>query len=262
MPESVAYQESGAGERLSSNRFGTEQGSLTGLEATGFDLHAFERSVKSDFVDKPRARGWIHFYSAIISLMSGLAMTIVVALHGRAEAILASIVYVLSLVAMFGTSAAYHIIHWKTAPQRLLMRRLDHSGIFVFIAGSYTFFATLCMDGVPRVVILSITWSGAVLGATLSLLWPHHPRYVGVPIYVGLGWIIIFVAKRLINVVGVTVVILLTLGGVFYTVGALCYAFSYPNPAPNIFGYHEVFHAFVSLAALIHHIAAWIVLLH
>lgn len=141
------------------------------------------------------------------------------------------------------------------------MKRADHSMIFVFIAGTYTPLAVLAVLGTKGAVMLGVVWIGAAGGVALKMLLPHSPRWVGVPFYVALGWVAVFAMPELLHNGGVVPVVLIIVGGLLYTVGAVFYAIRRPNPWPGTFGYHEVFHAAVSLAALCHYIAIFLVLL-
>jgi len=127
--------------------------------------------------------------------------------------------------------------------------------IFVFIAGTYTPFALIAMPATTARVVLAVVWGGAALGVTIRMLWLHSPRYLIVPLYIALGWVAIFVIPQLAHHAGIASTVLLLAGGIFYSLGALVYATRRPNPAPTVFGYHEVFHAFTLVAALCHYIA-------
>jgi hemolysin III len=139
------------------------------------------------------------------------------------------------------------------------MMRLDHSLIFVFIAGSYTPFALLAMPRHVGTEVLIVVWTGAAAGVALKMLWPSAPRWIGVPLYLLLGWTAIWFAEILREGAGLLVVVLLVAGGVLYNVGALFYGFRWPNPWPRTFGYHEFFHAFTAAAAICHYAAVWVV---
>jgi hemolysin III len=140
------------------------------------------------------------------------------------------------------------------------MRRLDHSMIFVFIAGTYTPFAMLAMPAATARWVLAVAWGGALAGVVLKVAWPHAPPWVGVPIYIALGWIAVFVLPDLLHNGGVAALVLLLVGGALYTVGAVFYATRWPNPWPRTFGFHEFFHAATALAAICHQLAIWFVL--
>jgi len=210
---------------------------------------------------KPRARGWIHFYSAILAAVVGITLTTVAATAVGSKAAWACAIYSVTIVALFTVSATYHRHNWVSVRARTWMKRLDHSMIFLFIAGTYTPFALLALPSSSANWVLVAVWGGAAAGIALKLGWPNAPRWLGVPIYLALGWVAIFVLPDLVEYAGVSVVVLMIAGGLLYTVGAVMYALRKPNPWPGTFGYHEFFHAAVSLAALCHCIAIWLVLL-
>ena len=162
---------------------------------------------------------------------------------------LAAGIYALSVAALFGVSALYHRITWASAAARRWMRRLDHSAIFVLIAGSYTPFALLVLDGALATVILIVVWAGALGGILLKLVWIDSPKLLTAIVYVALGWVAVAAFPDLIDELGVTGTALVVAGGLLYTAGALVYAFRRPDPVPTVFGYHEVFHALVIAAA-------------
>jgi hemolysin III len=140
------------------------------------------------------------------------------------------------------------------------MRRLDHSMIFVFIAGTYTPFSVLLLPHMTAIVILSIVWGGAILGVGMKLITPNAPRWLSAPIYVALGWVAIFVLPEIAHGGGTAALVLLIAGGVLYTLGAVFYALRRPNPWPKTFGHHEFFHACTLLAALCQQVALYIAL--
>jgi len=212
----------------------------------------------ADLIGKPRARGWIHLCSAVIATMGGLALVSVAAIASSQKAILATLIYTVTIVAMFSVSAIYHRKHWHNPVALKWMKRLDHSAIFVFIAGSYTPFALLAMPPHTGAKVLTIVWTGAAAGVALKMWWPSAPRWVGVPLYLLLGWVAICFSGSLLDGGGAIVVGLLVLGGILYNIGAILYGLRWPNPWPHTFGYHEVFHAFT--AAVSHYLAVWFVL--
>lgn len=209
---------------------------------------------------KPRARGWIHVYSAVIATAMSLALIPLAGVYAGAGPALACSVYALTLIGMFTVSATYHRHTWKSPRTRTWMRRADHSMIFVFIAGTYTPMTVLALQPPTSTVVLTTVWIGAAGGVALKMFWPHAPAWVGVPFYLALGWVAVFVLPDLLANGGVAVLVLLLAGGLLYSLGAIFYATRRPNTWPATFGYHEYFHACVSLAALCHCVAIWLVL--
>ncbi|WP_189260088.1 PAQR family membrane homeostasis protein TrhA [Lentzea flava] len=207
---------------------------------------------------RPRLRGWLHLWSFITSVATGATLIALAASTVSGLAALATSVYGATVLGLFGVSALYHRVTWKSDRVRTWMKRLDHSMIFVFIAGTYTPFALLAMDPGTGHVVLWVVWIGALAGVTLKLAWPHAPRWLGVPIYIALGWVAVFVLPELLHHAGVAALVLLLVGGALYTVGAVFYATRWPNPWPQVFGYHEFFHAATVVAAICHYIAIWL----
>jgi hemolysin III len=209
---------------------------------------------------KPRMRGWLHFWSFTVSIAACATLIAVSASLVGAGAALATSVYSLTILGLFGTSALYHRHTWRTTRSRAVMKRLDHSMIFLFIAGTYTPVAVLAMAPDTARWVLIVVWAGALAGVVLKTSWPHAPAWVGVPIYIALGWVAVFVIPDMLTNGGVAALVLLLTGGLFYTVGAVFYATRWPNPWPRTFGYHEFFHAATVLAAICHLIAIWLIL--
>ena len=209
---------------------------------------------------KPRMRGWLHFWSFAVSIAACATMIAVsTALVGAAAGVAAA-VYSVTVLGLFGVSALYHRRTWRSPRSRAVMRRLDHSMIFLFIAGSYTPVAALALDRSTAQRVLALVWAGALAGVVLKTSWPYAPAWVGVPIYVALGWAAVFVLPQLLHGAGVAALVLLLVGGALYTVGGVMYALRRPDPWPRTFGYHEFFHAATVLAAICHHVAIWLVL--
>jgi len=202
-------------------------------------------------------RGWLHFWSFLTSIATGAVLISLAAATVSGLAAAATAIYGATVLGLFGVSALYHRRTWRTQQAWVWMKRLDHSMIFVFIAGTYTPFALLAMDKVTGRIVLGVVWGGALAGVALKMLWPHAPRWLGVPIYIALGWVAIFVLPQLLHHAGVASLVLLLTGGLLYTIGAICYATRWPNPWPKIWGHHEFFHAATVLAALCHYIAIW-----
>lgn len=209
---------------------------------------------------KPRLRGWIHFWSFVVAGAAGVTLITLAAATVSGRAALGTSIYVVTVLGLFGVSTLYHRRTWKTIGARTWMRRLDHSMIFLFIAGTYTPLAMMAMQPTTGSIVLAIVWGGALGGVILKLAWPNGPRWVGVPVYVALGWVAVFVLPDLLASTGVSALVLLVAGGLLYTAGAVCYALRKPDPWPKTFGYHEFFHSAVSTAAICHHIAIWLAL--
>jgi len=215
------------------------------------------REAAQEFADavKPKLRGWLHAGMAPVALLAGLVLVVFApSQSGRITAA----VFTLTAFLLFGTSAVYHTGRFSPRVSDLL-KRLDHSNIFLIIAGSYTPFALL----LPRrqaVTMLLIVWTGAIGGVLFRVFWIGAPRWLYVPIYVALGWVAVFYIGPLWTHGGGVVVALIVTGGLLYTLGALVYGIKRPNPSPRWFGFHEIFHALTILAFVSHYIAATIVL--
>jgi hemolysin III len=197
-------------------------------------------------LNKPRLRGVWHQWAFFVSVAIGAAL-VIAAPSGQPR--LAAAIYALTVTALFGTSALYHRVTWASVAARRWMRRLDHSMIFCLIAGTYTPFALLVLDGDLATVILIVVWAGALAGVLMKLVWIDAPKALVAVTYVMLGWVAVAAFPTMIERLGVTASTLVAVGGLLYTLGALVYAFQRPDPAPSVFGYHEVFHALVILAA-------------
>jgi hemolysin III len=205
----------------------------------------------TEAVLKPRLRGVLHQIAFPLSLISGTAL---VSLAGGAMAHVASSIYAASVALLFGTSAAYHRGPWSPRA-RNLMERLDHSMIFVLIAGSYTPFTLLLLDGWLRWTAFGVVWGGAAAGIiTRNSRWAA-PRWFSVGMYLAQGWVAIGIMPELLHKGGVAVVVLLLAGGLCYTLGAVVYARKRPDPSPRWFGFHEVFHSFTLAAFACHYVA-------
>lgn len=206
---------------------------------------------------KPRLRGVFHQWAFGASLAGG-GWLVLEAESARAR--IAMAIYGLSVAALFGTSALYHRIDWRTLGARRWMRRLDHTMIFVLIAGSYTPFALLVLHGTLGVVILIAVWSTALAGAVFKLLWIDAPGWLITGSYIAIGWIAVVALPELLDSLGIVAVGVLAVGGVTYSAGAMIYALKRPDPVPAVFGYHELFHLLVLIAAAFQYavIAFWV----
>ena len=211
-------------------------------------------------IGKPRMRGWLHVYAFFIAIAAGIVLvTLAATIGGGVRAAVSCAIYSLTVCGLFGTSALYHRRVWSPRGYQV-MRRLDHSMIFVFIAGTYTPFSALLLPHTTAIVILSIVWGGAILGVGMKLITPNAPRWLSAPVYVALGWVAIFVLPEIARSGGTAALVLMLAGGMLYTVGAAFYALRRPNPWPTTFGHHEFFHACTLLAALSHQVALYVAL--
>jgi hemolysin III len=200
---------------------------------------------------RPRFRGVLHQYAFFASVAFG-ALLVIGANGGTAR--LSALVFAASVAAMLGISALYHRVVWPPASRRW-MRRLDHAAIFLLIAGTYTPFGLVALDGGWRITILAIAWSGALAAIVLKVAWIDAPRWVAALVAVCLGWVGIVAVPEIHGSVGLTPLMLLAAGGLLYSAGAIIYALRRPDPAPSIFGYHELFHALVVAAAACQYVA-------
>lgn len=200
---------------------------------------------------QPLLRGVSHQIACFIALGAG-AMLIASAESSRASACAA--IYVISLIGLFGVSASYHRVRWRPMAQQL-WKRLDHAMIFVFIAATYTPICLLAIGGVAGTRLLALVWLGAAVGALQALWWSRAPRSLSVTLYIALGWSLVAYLPEAYAALSGSALALLVVGGCFYTIGALVYALRRPDPAPRVFGYHELFHACVIAAVACHFIA-------
>lgn len=197
---------------------------------------------------KPRLRGVFHQAAFYAALGAGLVL-IAVAPSPRTAWALAA--YVASLVGLYGISALYHRLDWSPV-KRMLMRRLDHSAIFVLIAGTYTPFCVVAMPHDFGWRLLAVVWALAAGGVLKAVAWPHAPKWLSAIVYVLFGLLIVPFSAALIGTAGWGVFGLLAAGGALYIAGAAIYATQRPNPLPEVFGYHEIFHVLVIVASVLH----------
>lgn len=195
---------------------------------------------------KPRLRGVSHHMAFYVALAAGAALVAI----ATSRAVVAAGVYAATLALLFGVSAAYHRVDWAPGP-RALMRRLDHAAIFLFIAGSYTPICLLAL-GPAGHGLLAAVWAGAALGVARAVWWPGAPKAIAAALYVALGWLVVLKLPAIAAALGPAAVVPLAAGGALYSVGAVVYALRRPDPAPAVFGYHEVFHALVIVACGLH----------
>lgn len=201
--------------------------------------------------EKPRLRGWLHAVMFPVAILGGLVLVV---LADSTEERVSVAIFALSAALLFGTSALLHRGTWTPGMEGVL-RRMDHSNIYLIIAATYTPFAVLAMPNGRGRVLLFIVWIGALIGVAFRVLWVGAPRWLYTPVYVALGWVAIFYLSDLVRGAGVVAVILIALGGVLYSAGAVVYGTKRPNPSPEWFGFHEVFHVLTVAAFAAHYVA-------
>ncbi|MFI0354124.1 hemolysin III family protein [Actinomadura sp. 9N407] len=203
---------------------------------------------------RPRLRGWLHLGAFPAVLLAGLVL---VALGPTTGARLASAVYVATSALLFGISGTYH----RQQDTRLLelLRRFDHANIYLIIAGTYTPFAVVALDGTVRIVVLGVVWTGAVAGVLFRTMWVGAPRWLYVSLYIALGWVAVFFLPQFLDGVGIAACVLVALGGIAYSAGGVVYGLKRPDPSPRWFGFHEVFHACTLAAYVMQYIAVSLV---
>jgi hemolysin III len=215
------------------------------LEHVADDVDAMVQGLK------PHLRGWLHAGTFPLAVAAGIVL---VALSDGTRQTVANAVYGASAALLFGISALYHRGTWSPAAEKRL-KRLDHSNIFLIIAGTYTPFSVILLDGRGGTTLLWIVWAAALGGIAFRVLWVGAPRWLYTPVYIGLGWVAVFYLGDIMSTGGAAVVSLLAVGGVLYSAGGVVYALKRPNPSPRWFGFHEVFHAMTLGAYVVHYIA-------
>ncbi len=206
---------------------------------------------------KPTWRGWLHAGTFPVAIAAGIVL---IALAQGAPAKWASAVFMATSMLLFGASAVYHRFNWGPKAKAIL-KRIDHANIFLLIAGTYTPIATLALPPAKGVLLLSLVWSGALVGILFRVFWIGAPRWLYVALYLLLGWAAVMYIVDLFQA-NAAMMILVIVGGVLYTVGAVVYALKRPNPWPGHFGFHEIFHVCTVLAFLCHWTACLLIALH
>lgn len=204
-------------------------------------------------------RGWLHAYAFGVAIIGGIVLCTLAATRPGWSPLISCAIYSVTVCGLFGISALYHRKVWGARGYQI-MKRLDHSMIFVFIAGTYTPICVLLLPSGKAFVLLTVVWAGALSGVALKLVWPTGPKWLSVPLYIALGWVAVFVLPDILRYGGVAALVLMLAGGVVYSVGAVFYAAKWPNPWPTTFGHHEFFHACTLAAAICHHIAIYFAL--
>ncbi len=206
---------------------------------------------------KPLWRGWIHAITFPVSAVAGIVLIV---LAEGPVAKWASAVFMVTSMLLFGVSALYHRINWSPKVKQTF-RRLDHANIFLLIAGTYTPIALLALPLDKGILLLSLVWSGALLGIGFRVFWIGAPRWLYVPLYLLLGWAAVMFIVDIFNA-NALAMILVVVGGLLYSVGSIVYGTKRPNPIPGVFGFHEIFHSLTVIAFLCHWTAALLVALN
>ncbi|MBO9626307.1 MAG: hemolysin III family protein [Microbacterium sp.] len=205
---------------------------------------------------KPTWRGWVHAGTFPVAIAAGVVL--VVLSHGGAAKAAAAVFMATSLL-LFGNSALYHRFNWRPAV-KVVLKRIDHANILLLIAGTYTPLATLALPPEKGTLLLVLVWSGALLGILFRVFWINAPRWLYVALYLLLGWAAVMYIVDLLHA-NVTMMVLVIVGGLLYTGGAIVYALKKPNPWPGRFGFHEIFHVCTVLAFLCHWTACLLIAL-
>lgn len=209
--------------------------------------------MKTTSSTKPKLRGYIHQEAFFITLGAG---ALLILKSSNSQTLISSVVFVLGLLMLFGISAVYHRPHWQP-PERALMKRLDHSAIFIQIAGTFTPLCLLALNETSGRQLLITIWSAAALGIFQSVFWVKAPKVLTAFFYVVMGCIALPYLGELKAALGLNQIILIVSGGVVYTIGAIFYAFKIPKLGPATFGYHELFHLFTIVGAGLHFMAIY-----
>lgn len=220
------------------------------------NLPLLEASEEAPVETKPSWRGWLHAGTFPLTIAAGIVL---IALAHGATAKWASAVFVLTSMLLFGNSALYHRFNWSPKV-KLIFKRIDHANIFLLIAGTYTPLALLALPPDQGILLLIIVWSGALLGIGFRVFWIGAPRWLYVPLYLLLGWAAIMYIVPLFQA-NAAMMILVIIGGLLYSVGAVVYGIKKPNPVPGHFGFHEIFHACTVLAFMCHWTATLLIAL-
>jgi hemolysin III len=199
---------------------------------------------------KPRLRGWLHLGAFPLALAAGIVLVV---LSPAGQARIGSAIFATTAAMLFGVSALFHLGHWGPKWYARL-RRLDHSSIFLLIAGTYTPFALLLLNHRDAATLLGIVWVGALIGIAFRVLWLSAPRRAYLPLYIALGWVAVFWIGDFAHAAGAAVLTLILVGGLFYSAGGVIYGIKRPNPLPRWFGFHEVFHSCTIVAFVVHYV--------
>ncbi|ATL30133.1 putative membrane protein hemolysin III [Streptomyces formicae] len=199
---------------------------------------------------KPKMRGWLHAGMFPAVLISGLVLT---ALADSTRGRIACGIFALTACLLFGVSALYHRGNWGPRADGVL-RRLDHSNIFLIIAGTYTPLTMLLLPDAKGQWLLWGVWGAAVAGIAFRVFWVGAPRWLYTPCYIAMGWAAVFFLPDFLRTGGIAVLVLVVVGGLLYSAGGVIYGIKRPNPSPRFFGFHEVFHSLTLAAFAVHYV--------
>jgi hemolysin III len=213
-------------------------------------MHSDDSIAVAAVLERPALRGTLHVAAAVAAVIGAVALLLIAE---TPSGYVGAAIFASSLILLYTTSASYHQVPWSDGWRRFV-KRIDHSVIFLLIAGTYTPF---CLHvslawGIP---LLAVVWTLAGAGVLMKLAWPDGPRWLSVALYVGLGWVGVAGATEVLSQYAGGPIALIILGGALYTIGGIVYALQRPNPWPRVFGYHEVFHALVVAGSAVHYAA-------
>lgn len=225
-------------------------------ETSDAQMSRAERKAYYENLPKPKARGWIHAAVTPLALLNGILLVI---FAPTTPLRIACAVFALSGLLLFGNSAIYHTGN-HSERVRGILQQIDHANIYILIAGTYTPLSVGLLEPRQAAFVLAIVWGGAIIGIGLQVFFPNAPRWAKVILYIALGWVAVWFLPEFWRTGGPAIVWLLIAGGVAYTVGALFYAFRWPNPWPKYFGFHEFFHVGTAIGYACHSVAVWLTL--
>ena len=204
---------------------------------------------------KPLLRGWLHAVAAVASV--GVTTGLLIETHGHPQRLIALLIFGLSMIALYSFSALYHLGRWH-GRRAIVLHTLDRASIFLLIAGTYTPFCMIVLDGAMRMTMLALIWGMAAVGAGSAVFTRRLPRRVTTLLYLGMGWISLIAAPPIVRALPLPAVVLLVAGGLLYTIGAVIYALRRPDPWPSVFGFHEIFHLCTIAGGAAFIIAIWV----
>lgn len=254
-PDDVAESLSGPADTLGPADAAVKADEDRGPDLPNIPLLDASRADQAEL--KPTWRGWIHAGTFPVTIAAGIVLIV---LADGAPAKWSSAVFVLTSLLLFGNSALYHRFDWKPRT-KVILKRIDHANIFLLIAGTYTPLAVLALPPQKGVLLLTLVWAGTLIGIGFRVFWINAPRWLYVPLYVALGWGALMYIVDLLDA-NVAMMVLVLVGGLLYTIGAVIYGFKRPNPVPGVFGFHEIFHTLTVLAFICHWTAVLIIALN